>query len=142
MQDSDQAMQNRYSIILMFFVTLLLAGCGSNDGRKTVSGTVSLDGKPLASGSVVFQCVEGKGNNAGGPVKDGQFSIPASHGVFPAKYAVAVQAFRPTGRKVHSESTGRDIDEVAQLQFRESGSITATVTAGGNNYFEFKLTSR
>lgn len=49
----------------------LASGCG---GRKAkVSGTVTLDGKSLPAGTIVFHM--GKGTAVSGEIKDGQYSI-------------------------------------------------------------------
>jgi hypothetical protein len=41
---------------------LACAGCGT--GRATVEGTVSLDGQPIESGSIVFEPADGAGPTA------------------------------------------------------------------------------
>lgn len=125
----------------MSSLSLLLMGCDRSNGRQDVSGAVLVDGKPLAVGAIYFRSVGGQDSNAGGPVKDGQFVIPATHGILPGKYVVAVQAVRPTGRIVHDPKMG-DREEMTPVEFRKSDSVSATVTAGGNNHFEFNLNSR
>jgi hypothetical protein len=49
-----------------------LTGCGSNTAE--VSGTVTYEGRPVPSGSVVLYCADGQ--IVRGNVRDGQYSIP------------------------------------------------------------------
>ena len=65
-----------------WFVAVLalpfLAGCGSSGpaakGKVNVSGKVTVDDQPLASGSITFTSLEG-GRTAGGSIKDGLYSV-------------------------------------------------------------------
>jgi len=71
-------------------------GCGSeNDGRLSVSGTVTLDGSPLSEGSVVFS--DESGGSAGvGILTDGNFSLAEagnSEGIQPGNYKVSVNSW-------------------------------------------------
>ena len=67
---------------------LALVGC-SSDGRMAVSGTVTLDGKPLESGAITFLPAPGsEGHSAGGQITNGEFRLPADHGQKPGKYLV------------------------------------------------------
>jgi len=134
-------MKHCLSLASMLFLALLTAGCNDGNGRMTVSGTVQLDGKPLAAGSIFFRSADGQGNSAGGPVKDGQFNLPASHGMMPGKYAVSIQTFRKTGRKAPDPMLGARAERLP-VQFREGDQFDAAVTAGGPNRFEFTLNSK
>ena len=57
-----------------------LAGCGSNEGGQNVSGVITLDGAPLAKGTVLFTPIAAKGDAATGNVVNGSYSIPAGEG--------------------------------------------------------------
>jgi hypothetical protein len=82
----------------------LLAGCDSGPALVPVTGTVTLDGKPLSLKSVMFFPQEGTpGHGGGGNTKsDGTYSLIASipggltdeAGTVAGKYKVAV--FEPT----------------------------------------------
>ena len=51
---------------------LSLAGCGRDDGRDALSGSVTFDGKPLVYGEVVFRPAQGPEGSA--TVRDGEYS--------------------------------------------------------------------
>jgi hypothetical protein len=76
----------RLSLASVVFVALGLAvGCsGSGDDlpREPVSGTVTLDNQPLASGTISFIPVAGQGGG-GGTITDGKFSIAREGGLVP-----------------------------------------------------------
>jgi hypothetical protein len=78
-------------------VILATAGCSGEDlFRQPISGYVTLDGKPLALGVIIFYPVQvndlGIMINGGAMVKDGYFSIPRSSGLIPGKYSVSISA--------------------------------------------------
>ena len=118
---------------------LSLVGC-SFDGRMAASGTVTLDGKPLESGLITFLPAPGSdGHSAGGQITNGEFHLPADHGLKPGKYLVTIQSFKPTGRIVQG-LMGKVPEKVA-VKFNEAGKLEATLTVGAANRFDFKLTS-
>jgi hypothetical protein len=130
--------------LTMTFALLLLTllGC-SSDGRLAVSGTVTLDGKPLEKAAISFQPAAGsEGHSAGGQITNGKFLLPADHGLKPGKYFVTVQAFKETGRMVVDPQFGIKVPEQVMVECKEAGKLEATVTAGAANQFDFRLTSR
>src|SRR5688500_13010891 len=60
---------------------LLLAGCGADSDRGAVSGTVTLDGKPVENGSISFVPIEGtQSPSAGAVIGNGTYEIPRDKG--------------------------------------------------------------
>jgi hypothetical protein len=55
-------------------VMLGLAGCGSN-GRSTVEGLVTLNGRPIESGSIAFRPLDGKAPTVGCFITAGRFLV-------------------------------------------------------------------
>lgn len=81
----------------------LVCGCGGGDplGRREVSGTVTLDGAPLADGSISFQPVEKSTTSSGAVITNGAYSIAREQGLPPGKYRVVINAVKPgTGLKM------------------------------------------
>jgi hypothetical protein len=104
-------------------------GCSGGDGRLAVSGTVTVDGKPLEAGAISFAPEPGSdANTAGGVVKQGKFDLPSSAGLKPGKYRVNVTAMRKTGRVVQDPMAGA-IPEQVPIEFNETGSLSAVVQA-------------
>ncbi len=122
-------------------VLLLLpfVGC-SSDGRMAASGTVTLDGKPLETGTITFQPAPGsEGHSGGGLIQGGTFHLPADHGLTPGKYHVTIQSFTLTGRTV--ESPLGKVPERLAVRFNEAGKLDATVAASTAGRLDFQLTS-
>jgi hypothetical protein len=78
---------------------LLLAGCSGGDLGAEVSGSVTLDGKPIGPGTVSFVPAAGDGNPAVGTIQpDGSYFMKTSRadGLPPGKYRVAVTVYEAT----------------------------------------------
>jgi hypothetical protein len=65
----------------------LVVGCGSS---TSVSGQVTYEGRPVASGFVAFVPLDGRGPTAGGPIKKGRYEL---HDVVPGKKVARVNGF-------------------------------------------------
>ncbi len=81
----------RNAALLLFYATgfFPLVGCGEEQGRSSISGTVTYEGQPLETGFVNFLPQNGDGPTAAGEVTKGQFSVT---GIFPGKKRVQIQA--------------------------------------------------
>lgn len=77
----------------LWVLVLGLASVGCSQAPATVSGDVTLDGQPLASGTVVFQPTGG-GATAYGTINDGEYTVMtgADEGLAPGAYAVLVSS--------------------------------------------------
>lgn len=81
-------------VLCLGLVASLLTACGGEEGppEYTVKGTVNFDGKPLETGSIVFEDVEGKTASAGGGIEDGAYEFQSP----PGKKKVKITASRTT----------------------------------------------
>jgi hypothetical protein len=79
-------------LLLTAAALVLLVGCGPGS-TASVSGTVTLNGQPLARGFVSFTPEDGQGGTAGGDVEAGRYRVA---GLKPGKYRVQVVG-RPEG---------------------------------------------
>jgi len=117
-----------------------MPGCG--DGKthpKTteVTGSVTLDGKPLAEGEVSF-VVTGE-SPALIPVKDGNFKGKA----FAGKNRVELRATKTLPKPANALPT----DEAPKMnlipdKYNVQSKLEANVTAGGQNSYKFEATSK
>ena len=87
-------------------VAVLFAGDGcSGDGlpRQPVSGFVTLDGQPLASGAITFypKLLKDPDNPvaAGAMIDRGYFSIPRGEGLVPGRYDVTINSAATRGKR-------------------------------------------
>lgn len=126
---------------------LAVAGCGGDGGpaRTPVVGTITLDGKPLPSGTITFAPLEGR-TAATTEVKDGAFRIGSSGGPAPGRYQVEIVSVAPTGKRVpHPDLPTETIEEVRNLvppRYNAQSTLTADVRADGENAFTFALMSK
>ena len=74
----------------------ILSGCGSEDARFTVSGTVTYRGKPVPMGEVQFMPDSTQGNR--GPavmatIEDGKYETPDGKGVVGGPYVLLITGY-------------------------------------------------
>jgi hypothetical protein len=124
-----------------------LVGCG--DGLARVSGTVTLDGQPLAGGSgmsgmVNFYPESGSGVSAAGMIDEsGNYELRSGsrEGIEPGTYLVGVTMNRitmpttPGGMPQPTLITPKKYASVTQSGFREE-------VKPGRNTFDFALSSK
>jgi hypothetical protein len=107
---------------------LALAGCSGNDGK--VSGTVTVDGKPLENGSILFVPVDGKTPTTGGSIKEGHYSVRVPIG----KMKVSISAPKVVGRKkIYPTPDSPEMPvtkEALPSRYNEETSLTLDVQPG------------
>lgn len=125
-------------------LVLTLTGCGAS-GPTTypVKGTITFDGKPVASGQIIFFPLEEGLTPDAGPIKDGVFSFIAREG----EKRVQIEATR--------EVPGKTIPQIPPLTgtmpvtemyipdvYNSKSKLKATVTDNAaDNQFDFDLTT-
>jgi hypothetical protein len=133
-------------LLMLGFCLLILLGCSRATGRQSIEGTVTVDGAPLAEGSIVFLPQPGtKSPTAGGDVAQGRFRISPAGGAACGTFRVEITALRKTGKKVMDPQLNKMIDGTEQFvpaQYNRESKLTATVTEQGPNKFEFALKSK
>lgn len=124
---------------------LLLSGCGGERiERCSVSGSVRLDGQPLAEGTILFS-PQAQGPSAGGEIRDGVFTLSEQEGPSPGPYLVEINAYRPTGKTERDAATGETItlaESIIPPRYNRNSTLTVEVKAGEENRFEFELQSK
>jgi len=88
-------LQTSWHCAVLSLVAILLAGCGGKPSQ--VSGTVTLDGKPLERGTVGFTPANG-GMRASGVIEnDGTYTLTTNRdsGLEPGEYMVTVVSREP-----------------------------------------------
>jgi hypothetical protein len=115
---------------------IFLMGC-SGDGRRAVSGEVTLDGEPVNGGSIVFLPATGEGIKGAAEIVGGKYVIPAEQGLQPGSYRVEINWSKPTGKQIPSGDPGMLMDERVEAipaQFNKDSTLTAVITAGENKH--------
>ena len=125
--------RNKLGFLLVFLP--LLAGCSSSPpGTYSVSGTVTFNEKPLPEGNILFSNADGTGVPAAGVIRNGKFRINAT----PGKKQVAIFATRKVG-EVDPVMGARQREMYIPKRYNDETMLTAEVTPGGKNRFEFPL---
>lgn len=126
---------------------LLAAGCGAElaPPRRPVSGSVTLDGKPLSDAAITFLPVDG-GPAATAELSEGAYAIGQSQGPSPGRYSVEIVAIRPTGKRVpHPDLRSETTDEVRNIlpaRYNARTKLEVDVKPDDANTFNFRLSSR
>jgi hypothetical protein len=124
-----------------FAVLLFVAGCGPKEPYPVpVEGTIALDGKPLAEGTISFitpgkvpEIVDVKAGRFAGKVKWGE-------------RRVEIAAYRPyqippeAPKHLHELMKSGKENYLPQRYHRQS-TLTAQVKESGDNTYKFELTS-
>jgi hypothetical protein len=143
-----------------------LAGCGGEEAvdnlpRQAVSGSVTLDGKPLASGSIQFVpagaaegSAGGVGVTAGAKIENGRYEIDRGHGPVPGTYKVAINSapvtptepakdtsVSPGGRRDAKARAKEMPKETLPAKYNSKTTLEAQVKEGGSNTFDFPMKS-
>ena len=136
-------MQRTILALLLFSLSPILFGCSpETGGREALSGTVTLKGAPLESGTIQFDAVDGSGMG-GATITAGKYEIPAEKGLQPGKYTVRVSAVQ--GGAVVEEAPGDSMaveaenKETIPAEFNTESTVTMEVTAGGGNTFDLDI---
>lgn len=118
----------------------MASGCGSG-GPTTVpvTGNVSFEGQPVATGEIIFRAIDGQSPSAAGPIHSGHYSLR----VTPGLKRVAIIATRETAPpKVGPDGPGEGGSfgvMYVPARYNTRSELTASVTADGENLFDFAL---
>lgn len=122
---------------MLLAIAVALSGCGAPGVKLApVSGTVTLDGAPLAEGTVYFKTVA-TGSVEAFPVKGGKFSGTAA----PGDRRVEVTAYRTTPRP-NDAMKGEIQESLIGAEYNTGSKLTATVLAEGPNTFTFEVKAK
>jgi hypothetical protein len=122
---------------LVWWAGLLALGCGEA-GPKTyaVSGTVTLDGRPLEEGDIYFYPLDPNLSADAGKIKGGRFAFRAKAG----HIRVEIQAHRVVpGKK--TPMGGPEREQFLPARYNTESTLAREVLVQGDNRFEFVLES-
>ena len=136
-------------LVLSSAALCAVAGCGGDDDgldRRAAAGTVTVDGAPLAAGTVVFVPEAGTpGPRTSAAVTGGAFALPASAGPAVGRHRVEIAAADPTAPAADDESAAARLAAAPPRRPPpppDDAGLTAEVAADGPNEFRFELRSR
>jgi hypothetical protein len=126
----------QYTRNAAMLVAMAIAGCAPSAGDvANVSGTVTLDGNPLADARVFFQPAEGR-PSFGRTDAQGGYRLLYTPGALGARIGPAVV----TISTATEDDDGKRTRDRVPKRYLEPGALTAEVKPG-NNVLDFNLTS-
>ncbi|MDD4789283.1 MAG: carboxypeptidase-like regulatory domain-containing protein [Pirellulales bacterium] len=128
----------------------LVCGCGGGDplGRRAVSGTVTLDGAPLAEGSISFEPVEQSTTSSGAVIANGAYAIAREQGLPPGKYRVVINAVKPgTGLQMPEggmpgDEVGTPAEELIPAEWNTESENFIEVGSSGPTEFKHEIVTK
>ncbi len=136
-------MQRTALILLLIALLSPVLGCGTDTGgRLAVSGTITLKGEPLESGTIQFAAVDGS-LMSGATIAAGKYDIPAAQGLTPGTYTVRVSSVQEAASA--EEAPGDSMDAEAQntdlipAEFNADSEVTAEIKDGSPNTFDLDI---
>ncbi|BBO31236.1 hypothetical protein [Lacipirellula parvula] len=135
------------NVACLVIALVVAAGCGPKTDRLPISGTVTLDGAPLDSGSIRFNSRPGeKLQSAGAMIHDGAYEIPAEQGLLPGIYIVEMSS--PDTKAPPIMVGGDDgspkfpvAPDRIPPEFNSGGGKTIELSRDGDAKFNFEVTS-
>ena len=120
------------SLLIVFLAVSCLVGCQRGPVLHLVSGTVTVDGQPLAEGFLYFVTVA-TGDIEPVTIKDGKFQGVAK----PGDRRVEISALKTI--KVDGGMGSEIKENILPKCYHSESILTAQVTAKGPNQFSFDL---
>jgi hypothetical protein len=128
-------------IVVVCVSCLAMIGCGQGGRpepkRFPVSGTVTFNGKPLATGYVYFKTTN-TGAIDGIEIKDGRFTGKAEAG----EKRVEVNSFDPPAPPPSATPAVIRPKNIIPPRYNSDSKLTEKVTPEGPNEYQFDLSSR
>jgi hypothetical protein len=138
------------AIASVLLLLLFLAGCGTK-GFAPVSGTVTLDGKPLPNASVNFQPLDSKQSGQGSAGKtdaDGHYSLRVvvdnKAGAVVGKHRVSISSVKeddPSYDPPPGKLPPKARDPIP-TKYNAKSQLTFEVPPGGSDKADFNLTTK
>jgi hypothetical protein len=126
------------SVILL--TGLAGTGCGPRDSLLTIQGTVSLDGKPLPQGQVIFTPEDKSLRAEGAAVKDGGFTIRVHKGPHRVEINAQAEELRDAPAGALPEA-GMKISSLIPPEYNDKSTLSFDVQSATDRP-AFDLTSR
>ena len=131
----------RYVAGIALAAVFLGAGCNGGSGKVKIHGKVTLDGQPVATGSIAFIPTDGKGQTAGAIITDGAYQAEVQAG------AMRVEIHYPKAsgkRKLYDTPDSPTIDtteEQIPAKYNTQSQLTETITSKSSE-INFELKSK
>jgi hypothetical protein len=106
------------NLVGLVVVITIIAGCNIGPAplkRGKLSGKVTLDGKPVATGQIRFIALDPDGVNVAATIANGQFDLPEGQGPAKGKYRVEFSVPSATKSRIpNPDIPGQWLEEAAE----------------------------
>ncbi len=120
-------------------------GCGgAGTGTASLSGSVTLDGEPLAEGTIQLRPTGGAAGVGGtSDITNGSYSIPVGSGLDPGAHSVVIMAMRPaTPEEMAKQAQDINMDEPEAGEEEEEDAVTPEPPSPMTQYLPAKYNSQ
>jgi hypothetical protein len=125
----------RSEILVATLATLLIAGCSGEPRLYPVSGSVSLDGQPVANGDIMFVSLDGVRGPDPSKIKDGNYALKTTKGK--KRVEISASKIRPGGAR---GGGGEPVpEEYIPTRYNMESKLGADVQPNNKNRFDFPL---
>lgn len=134
--------------LIAAIAVLAISGCGPKSDRLEVTGTITLNGAPLDSGSIRFNSSAGQKLVATGAIiKDGAYQVPQAKGLPPGKYRVEINSpdLKAPPIMLRSGPGAAGIPTAPEripAEYNVNSQQSIEVTVGGDNRFDFVIVAK
>lgn len=130
----------------MMFGAAFLAGCGGGDRPElgSVTGTVTMDGKPLPNVWVMFNPTTGGRTAIARTNEQGEYELmylEGTPGVNIGSHMVAITTYNEDELEELKASSGGPVNEPIPAKYNTQTTLTAEVKEGEDHVIDFPLTS-
>jgi len=136
-------------IKLLVLIAAVCGGCGGGDEqlkkRGSVTGMVTFDGQPLATGRITFTAKGKEGGVTGAEIENGVYEIPREKGPVAGSHQVSITSPQKTGQQIPAVMPAKEgtmIDVVVESipdKYNTRTTLTAEIKAGENLAVNFDL---
>lgn len=125
----------RSQVLIAVLAMFLPAGCSNEPRLYPVSGSVSLDGQPVAGGDILFISPDGVRGPDPGKIKDGNYALKTTKGK--KRVEISASKIRPGGAR---GGGGEPVpEEYIPARYNMESKLNADVQPNDNNRFDFSL---
>jgi len=147
----NRNINNQFIIFALLSCSLIMTvGCsgpGNPDGRENVSGSITLNGKPLMGMSgILFSPIEEGSDGLGqGQINAGKYALTGANAVKPGKYIVRITSSidfdKKTGKPADNTiQFGSEVPvDVVPAEFNKESTIEFEVVANKDNVFNYDI---
>ena len=134
--------------LLLPLLAVPLSCSKSDPSRASIHGMVSVGGKPIEQGRIVFKPTRGNsGPSAGATIENGSYTIAAERGPKIGANQVQISGLEKTGKKIQSPAFpgGPKIDQLREIvpeRYRGEESVLEYVVVPGDQEKNFDLEAK